>query len=152
VPQHAHPQASLVTDWFPGPTVAYPVPVQTIDDAIAEFGRPAFCKIDVEGFELEVLRGMSAAIPAVSFEYHLSPKDKAKVVDCLDYLGRLGPIRINYLGDGMLALGRRDWSTPDAFIPFFLHDLEKDGGFFGDIFVRFGDHANSRPPWSGSAS
>ncbi|MCB0069761.1 MAG: FkbM family methyltransferase, partial [Caldilineaceae bacterium] len=35
------------------------VKVTTLDDLIARFGAPAFCKIDVEGFELEVLRGLS---------------------------------------------------------------------------------------------
>jgi FkbM family methyltransferase len=33
------------------------VPVTTLDELIAKYGVPAFCKIDVEGFELEVLRG-----------------------------------------------------------------------------------------------
>jgi FkbM family methyltransferase len=45
------------------------VPLVTLDTLIAEHGRPAFVKIDVEGFEDRVLRGLSAALPALSFEF-----------------------------------------------------------------------------------
>ena len=40
----------------------YDVPVTRFDVAIASFARPAFCKIDVEGAELMVLRGMGQRI------------------------------------------------------------------------------------------
>jgi FkbM family methyltransferase len=44
-------------------------PATTLDALAAEFGRPAFVKIDVEGFEAEVLSGLRrAAPPALSFE------------------------------------------------------------------------------------
>ena len=46
-----------------------PVTVTTLDALIARYGRPAFCKIDVEGAELDVLQGLSQALPALSFEY-----------------------------------------------------------------------------------
>lgn len=34
------------------------VPVTTLDSLIASYGEPAFCKIDVEGFEREVFKGL----------------------------------------------------------------------------------------------
>jgi FkbM family methyltransferase len=45
------------------------VDVVTLDSLISTYGLPAFCKIDVEGFETEVLSGLSRPIPALSFEY-----------------------------------------------------------------------------------
>ncbi len=45
------------------------VKVNTLDNLIAKYGLPVFCKIDVEGFEAEVLKGLSQAIPQLSFEY-----------------------------------------------------------------------------------
>ena len=46
------------------------VPVLTVDSLISEFGLPYYVKIDVEGYELEVLRGLSTQPPLLSFEFH----------------------------------------------------------------------------------
>jgi FkbM family methyltransferase len=50
-------------------TAAALVPATTLDALIARHGLPRFCKIDVEGYEAEVLHGLSHPIPALSFEY-----------------------------------------------------------------------------------
>ena len=34
-----------------------------------EFGKPAFCKIDVEGYEYKVIKGLSEPLNTVSFEF-----------------------------------------------------------------------------------
>lgn len=45
------------------------VPLTTLDVLVARHGRPAFVKIDVEGLEDRVLAGLSAPVPALSFEF-----------------------------------------------------------------------------------
>jgi hypothetical protein len=45
------------------------VEVSTLDALIDSFGIPSFCKIDVEGYEYEVLKGLTQPIPSLSFEY-----------------------------------------------------------------------------------
>jgi FkbM family methyltransferase len=64
------------------------VEVTTLDDLIAAHGEPAFCKIDVEGFEGDVLAGLSTPLRALSFEYLPPAHDAAIAV--LDLVERLG--------------------------------------------------------------
>jgi len=70
------------------------VPVTTLDALIAHYGLPAFCKIDVEGYELEVIRGLSQPLPALSFEY--IPAATTLAIDCITQLQMLGDYRYNW--------------------------------------------------------
>ncbi len=74
------------------------VPVTTLDELIAEHGLPAFCKIDVEGFEVDVLAGLTRALPALSFEYlPAAHDDTLAVLDRVEQLGHAaGGYRYNY--------------------------------------------------------
>jgi FkbM family methyltransferase len=78
-------------------TRTIPVPVTTLDSLIARHGIPAFIKIDVEGFELEVLAGLSHPVKALSFEFTTIQRNVA--LDCLERCAALG------LGHFNAALG-----------------------------------------------
>ncbi|MEO1066680.1 MAG: FkbM family methyltransferase [Pseudomonadota bacterium] len=71
------------------------VPVTTLDALMADFGTPDFVKIDVEGFELNVINGLSRPIDALSFEFTTIQRDVA--LDCLKALSTLGPYRFNMI-------------------------------------------------------
>lgn len=106
------------------------VPVTTLDALIAQYGCPAFCKIDVEGFELEVLRGLSRALPALSFEYMPATIDLA--VACIDRLRELGLYEYNYAPGETHRLQAPKW-LPTAEMKAVLAGL---GTGSGDVYAR----------------
>jgi FkbM family methyltransferase len=82
------------------------VDVTTLDALIAAHGVPAFCKIDVEGYEHAVLEGLSRPLPGLSLEYLPAALDPALVA--IARLNRLGTYRFNRsVGESMtLAIPR----------------------------------------------
>jgi FkbM family methyltransferase len=65
------------------------VPVVTLDSLVEKYGKPDYIKIDVEGFEVQVLQGLSQAVPSISFEFTL-PELKVDCIQCIDRLESLG--------------------------------------------------------------
>lgn len=108
------------------------VPVTTLETLIAQYGLPAFCKIDVEGAECEVLAGLSQALPALSFEYLPATMDLA--VACIERLSQLGEYEYNWTVSEWPWLRARRWLHPRAMIAQ-LERLPRDH-VGGDIYAR----------------
>lgn len=87
------------------------VNVTTLDALIKQYGKPAFCKIDVEGAELDVLQGLSQAIPALSFEY--IPAALETSLGCIERLSQLGDYEYNWRVSEFPQLRSRDWLRPE---------------------------------------
>ena len=109
------------------------VPMTTLDALIEEFGMPDFCKIDVEGFEYQVLQGLSSPVKVLCFEFTKEFVDDGGL--CMQYLSSIGRVQFNYtLGENM-SLALPQWTDSKAI----LHSLHQIGDdlLWGDIYARF---------------
>jgi len=87
----------------------------TLDHLFSVFGVPFFIKIDVEGFELNVLKGLSRPVPYLSFEVNL-PEFQPEGLECVKLLGRLAQQgRFNYVVDCRDGLQLKERLGPAEF-------------------------------------
>src|SRR4029453_18235955 len=61
------------------------VQTTTLDELTISYGLPFFVKIDVEGYEPSVLRGMKRPVPFLSFEVNF-PEFRAEGFECVELL------------------------------------------------------------------
>lgn len=72
------------------------VPTITLDKLIAIYGVPDLLKVDVEGFELEVFKGLKEYHPMkILFEFHEETMDQT--IACIRYLQALGYSKWSYV-------------------------------------------------------
>jgi hypothetical protein len=89
----------------------------TMERLIEQYGMPVFVKIDVEGHELSVLRGMRRPVRYLSFEVNL-PEFGPEGLECVQCLKSLAPRgRFNYTPDCRNGLALREWLEADQFSP-----------------------------------
>lgn len=106
------------------------VPVTTLDTLIEIHGEPRFCKIDVEGYELAVLQGLSRPLAALSFEYIPASIDIA--LGCIHRLEELGHYEYNLAPGETHRLQYDRWLTPAEMIK----ELEAAQEGSGDVYAR----------------
>ncbi len=111
------------------------VDVTTLDAMIARYGKPAFCKIDVEGSELTVLEGLSRPLPALSFEF--LPVSTARAHACIDRLERLGTYRFRWSATETMRWTSADWIDGDGMKG--LLEAQPAEGYSGDVYARLAD-------------
>jgi hypothetical protein len=77
---------------------------------------PFFVKIDVEGYELNVLRGLQQPVPHLSFEVNL-PEFRLEGLECVQVLGRLARDgKFNYASDCRRGLVLKQWLAAEEFV------------------------------------
>lgn len=112
------------------------VKVTTLDQLIKEFGKPAFCKIDVEGYEYKVLKGLSEPINFVSFEFTPTQEFIFSAISIIKYLATMGEIKFNYTKGESLSFVLKEWVGPDE-ISNILLNYPKKLSVSGDIYANF---------------
>ncbi len=110
------------------------VPMTTLDRLVAEHGRPRYCKIDVEGFELEVLQGLTEPLDFLSFEY--AREFHGRAAECLARLRALGYQRFNFSEGESTALAFWHWCGADELLAKLTQPPAAD--LWGDIYAAYG--------------
>ena len=92
------------------------VETTTLDQLIGAHGMPFFIKIDVEGHEPSVLRGLHRAVPYLSFEVNL-PEFLPEGQECVEMLSRLAADgKFNYAtGEYERGLALQEWVDASEF-------------------------------------
>lgn len=109
------------------------VEVTTLDELIKTYGLPSYIKIDVEGFELDVLMGLTQKAGIISFEFTSEFLDHS--INCLDYLKKIGYEKFNF------SIGERrkffcDWQNQNRLLEILKDQIKGDKLLWGDIYCR----------------
>jgi FkbM family methyltransferase len=144
----AHNLSSLSKDWVDSVVASgrfsdkkWPkkraVSMTTLDKVIGEFGMPVFCKIDAEGYEYEVFKGLSYPIKFISFEF--TPERMEESKKCINYLSGLGSVSFNYSFEDSMGFALSNWVGPKEMCGFLLSQpVKSDFSFiWGDVYAKF---------------
>jgi FkbM family methyltransferase len=111
------------------------VDVITLDKLIEEFGQPTFCKIDVEGYEKEVIQGLTIPIKTISFEFSNEFLEHAEFI--INYLNEIGDYTFNVSFGESMTLALDNFAAKESFLKN-LNNLSSNYSW-GDIYATLID-------------
>jgi FkbM family methyltransferase len=112
------------------------VPLTTLDALIQKHGEPQFIKIDVEGFEEQVLSGLGKAPKSLSFEFNadfLQPAIASLGKTCFS-----DQARFNVVIGQSLHWVLENWVSREQLVDWLMTKEVRDSGSYGEIFMRQG--------------
>lgn len=108
------------------------VRISTLDILIDLFGLPDFCKVDVEGYEVEVLKGLSQPIPLMSLEYTPGQQLAEASATCLEILGELAEYEYAFSPGESMRWSHHGWMDLRT-----ASELARESTLpFGDFYAR----------------
>ncbi len=115
------------------------VQMMTLDGLVATYGRPSFVKIDVEGYEAEVLRG-GPSVPLTAFSFEFQARAVHLTASALAHVNALGSYIFNFTRN--LPYGRKPEFQLEAFVngDVLLAAIEEEAArtplMYGDVYAR----------------
>ena len=116
-------------------TIIQQVSITTLDTLILSYGQPKFCKIDVEGYEVSVLKGLTNRIPFLSFEY--TGEFFYDVKNCINHLLSIGQAKFNCTIGSTMKFFFPTWITHDKLYEKLDSLKDKYKLLEGDIYTMF---------------
>lgn len=112
------------------------IKVTTLENLCKQYGVPKFCKIDVEGYESEVLLGLKSKIKFICFEFNKPLlKDTIKSLEILDTIGNY---QCNFIKYEYMNLVLNEWMPIKEFLKEMEHIITPDI-LTGEIILEFLD-------------
>jgi len=111
------------------------IQTDTLDNMISLYGKPNYIKIDVEGYEYNVLSGLTSQVGMISIEFN--PELCEKTIMCIDYIDTLnnGDTKFNYVYRFDEHFKYESWVTKSEIIEY-LSSINDYGFEFGDVFCK----------------
>ena len=109
------------------------VEVTTLDRLIKIYGLPNYIKIDVEGFELDVILGLSQKAGIISFEFTSEFLDQS--IKCLNHLEKIGYNEFNFsIGESRKFY--TEWSNTENLISKLKNESKNNKLLWGDVYCK----------------
>lgn len=109
------------------------IEMTTLDILIETLGVPKFIKIDVEGYEFEVLKGLTKPVEYISFEYNV-PEMLGNAINCIEYVASIMPIKCNYSEGDTMILALKEWISVEEMISL-VNKKQFLDSIYGDIYI-----------------
>lgn len=131
--------SGLVKDWEGSVESEIRVRVTTLKEQFQLHGVPRFLKVDVEGFELQVFKGMDQPVPMICFEYHVRDNGLEQAAECIRFLQTLGSLQVNLSPAERLGAALPEWLDGKEFIKRFSSLVSSTPGAegYGDLLIRY---------------
>ncbi|MFC1827756.1 FkbM family methyltransferase [Thermodesulfobacteriota bacterium] len=100
------------------------VHITTLDIMIQELGVPSFIKIDVEGYEFEVLSGLTHPIQFISIEF--AAENIENTYKCIEYVSSLSDVSFQYSAGESLDFYLPEWVSETEIKTFLAKKTDQD--------------------------